>query len=60
MINRRTFLLSLTAQPVLYYNLPKFINSLANQPALNELSSTDYVVVGGWTLLKTDLLDIES
>lgn len=60
MINRRSFLLALTVQPVLYYGTSKIATTLTKQPSNLEFESTDFIVVGGWTLLKTDVLDTES
>lgn len=60
MINRRSFLLALTVQPVLYYGATKLSTTLTDQSSDLELDSADFIVVGGWTLLKTDVLDTES
>jgi hypothetical protein len=60
MINRRSFLLALTVQPVLYYGASKVAVTFTDQLSSSELDSTDFIVVGGWTLLKTDVLEAES
>jgi hypothetical protein len=60
MINRRSFLLALSAQPVLFYGISKIVDTFNTQSSNLQLDSSDFIVVNGWTLLKTDVLETES
>jgi hypothetical protein len=60
MINRRSFLIALTAQPVLYSGLSKLASTYMAQPKHAELDSSEFIILDGWTLLKTDVLEPES
>ena len=60
MINRRCFLIALAAQPLVLNSL--ITSDQTTQTPANQLANhqVDYIVVGGWTLLKSDLLVAES
>ncbi|MGB4813260.1 MAG: hypothetical protein WBP13_12385 [Methylophilaceae bacterium] len=59
MINRRSFLLSLAVQPLVLNNI---MGQLSNNPSVANLTYSDpseFVIVGGWVLLKSDFLSTE-
>lgn len=59
MISRRSFLQAMVAQPLL---LSSPINQVPNLPQFNVASqdSSEFVIIGGWVFLKSDLLKLES
>lgn len=59
MISRREFLMMVAAQSLLQTaSAPKFLYK--RQPILSEIGTSDFIILGGWVLLKSDLLERES
>ncbi len=60
MINRRGFLIAALSQPLLMDGLFQLSTTIQKNTNASESHDAEYIVVGGWTLLKSDLLATES
>lgn len=60
MINRRGFLIAALSQPLLMDSLFQSNTTLQKNTNAFESNDAEYIIVGGWTLLKSDLLATES